>query len=165
MNRLTYLRIGGTLLAAVIISLDQWSKHWLIANAVSLPIVVLPVFNITLVFNRGISFGMFSHFQQGWISQLLLFCLLAITFMLGFWLAKAKEMPLIAALGLIVGGAVGNLVDRLRSGVVTDFLDFHIGSAHWPAFNVADSAIFIGVVLFMITNIIGRTPQQESEHE
>ena len=149
------LRIAGFFLAGIIMLCDQLSKKWIIAaaNAAKLPVVVTSFFNITLIFNKGISFGMFAHSDSMFLFMLPV-GLGIITFMLCLWLVKAEALTVILALGLIIGGAVGNLVDRVHGGVVTDFLDFHIGQYHWPAFNFADSSIFIGVVLFVITNII-----------
>lgn len=152
------LRTFGILVAGIVFILDQLTKTAIILNTASLPAEVLPFFRITLVFNRGISFGMLSNAHNAWITALLPAYLVAITLLLIFWLFKATEKPVIMPLGLIIGGALGNLADRLRTGFVTDFLDFHIENYHWPAFNVADSCIFIGVVIFVFTNIMaGKT--------
>jgi len=158
-----HFRLIGILLAGSVAGFDQWTKALIIAaakNAV-LPVTLLPVFNIVLVYNRGISFGMFAQ-SHSFINMLLPLCLSLITLLLAVWLTRTREKHVMLALGLIIGGAVGNLVDRLSEGVVTDFLDFHIGRYHWPAFNVADSAIFMGVVIFLFTNILcSRTQPQE----
>ena len=150
-----FFRLAGGLLAALTALLDQWSKSSIIAMAkvTALPMKILPFFNIVLVFNHGISFGMFAG-AHAFMDWLLPACLSLITLLLVVWLLRSQEKHVIVALGLIVGGAAGNLVDRLGEGVVTDFLDFHIGNYHWPAFNVADSAIFIGVVIFIFANIM-----------
>ncbi|HEU5047037.1 MAG TPA: signal peptidase II [Rickettsiales bacterium] len=150
------LRLAGFGLAVITAYLDQWSKALIIAAAktTSFPVTVLPVFNIALVFNRGISFGMLSQ-THAWGALLLPLVLSAIVLALVVWLVQAETIGVSLALGLIIGGAAGNLIDRARAGMVTDFLDFHIGHYHWPAFNIADSAIFIGVVIFIFTNIIG----------
>jgi len=105
--------------------------------------------------NRGVSFGLFNN--DAAINGVL-FSLLAavIVAALLVWLWRAQGMLLPAAIGLVVGGAVGNVVDRLRLGSVVDFLDFHLGAWHWPAFNLADAAICIGVGLMIIDGLIGR---------
>lgn len=151
-----HLRIAGFALAALTAWLDQWSKALIVATAktASFPIAVLPIFNIALVFNRGISFGMLSN-THAWAALLLPLVLGAIVLVLAVWLLRVDTCGVAVALGLIIGGAAGNLIDRARAGMVTDFLDFHIDQYHWPAFNIADSAIFIGVVIFLFTNIIG----------
>lgn len=152
---LTRLHLAGFVLAAFVAALDQWSKKWIVAagEAGRLPVTILPFFNVTVVFNKGISFGMLAY-SKGLVMTMLPIVLGTITLMLCVWLVNARKAQVIMALGLVVGGAVGNLIDRVYSGVVTDFLDFHIGRYHWPAFNLADSSIFIGVVIFAITNII-----------
>lgn len=149
-------RIIGFALAALTAFFDQWSKASIVAlaKATALPLKLLPVFNIVLVFNRGISFGMLSGGAHELVDWLLPVCLFLVTLLLAVWLVRAQEKHIVFALGLIIGGAVGNLIDRVKDGAVTDFLDFHIGIYHWPAFNLADSAIFIGVVIFLLTNII-----------
>ncbi len=156
--------MAGFLVAALVILCDQLSKAFIIAFAQStaLPLKLLPFFNLVLIFNRGVSFGMLAH-AHSWIALLLPVCLSIITLMLVWWLLKTKERIAALALGLIIGGAIGNLIDRLRAGVVTDFLDFHIGDCHWPAFNMADSFIFIGVVIFVFTNIIAGKRECQGE--
>lgn len=157
------LRFAGFILAGIVAVCDQLTKKWVVAaaHANELPVIVTSFFNITLVFNKGISFGMLAQTTQNWIIMLLPVGLAAITAMLCYWLIKAEEKHAVAALGLIIGGAAGNLIDRAKAGVVTDFLDFHISYYHWPAFNLADSSIFIGVVIFVITNIIGQKAPEE----
>jgi len=139
-------------LGAILLVIDQISK-WLIldffAESAS-PIEVLPFFNLVLVFNCGISFGIFSHCAptQTW---LLIGLSTIIVIALLFWLKSAKSWIVALAIGAVIGGAVGNIVDRAvpTRGAVVDFLDFHVLGVHWPAFNVADSAIVLGVIALL----------------
>ncbi|MGF1610933.1 MAG: signal peptidase II [Kiloniellales bacterium] len=142
------------LLALLVIVLDQASK-WLILEVVMQPPRVVRVtsfFNLVLTYNTGVSFGLFGG-EREWQPWLLSGLALAIVVALLLWL-RHQERPLPAlAVGLIVGGAIGNVIDRLRFGAVVDFLDLHAAGWHWPAFNVADSAISIGVVLLLLDGL------------
>lgn len=113
--------------------------------------VVEGVFNLTLAFNRGVAFGLFADFPDG-IRYLLLGlsacgALAAVVYF--FVREYAHDVIARGALVLVLGGAVGNIIDRVRLGVVVDFLDFYLGEYHWPAFNVADSAICVGVFILL----------------
>jgi len=138
----------------ILIFLDQVTKWWII-NYIMQPIKILPItpfFNIVLTWNSGISFGIFSN--QGSFSVIILSTLATlIVFFLGVWLMKAENKKLIIGLICIIGGAIGNIIDRVYHGAVIDFLDFHIKSYHWPAFNVADSCIFIGATLIILDSL------------
>jgi signal peptidase II len=118
---------------------------------------VAPVFDLVLAFNRGVSFGLFNA-AGGGRSEALLFSLVAAAIVVGlvWWLARAASLLLVVAIGLIIGGAVGNVLDRARLGAVVDFLDFHVGSWHWPAFNLADSAICVGVAAMLLEGLLLR---------
>jgi signal peptidase II len=145
----------GLLLAAAVVVLDQVSK-WVILLVVMDPPRVIPVtpfFNLVLGWNRGISFGMFDSDSpiNLWLLPLLA---LAIIAALTVWLARTHGGMVSAALGLIIGGAFGNVVDRLLHGAVVDFLDFHAAGWHWPAFNVADAAITVGAALLILDSLI-----------
>ena len=146
----------GLLIAVFIVALDQASKWWLLELMGRDPrvIEVTPFFNLVLGLNRGVSFGLFDSAEMGPWPFLLLAA--AITVALLVWLAKAGQRWTATALGLIIGGAVGNAIDRVRFGGVVDFLDFHALGRHWPAFNVADSAICIGVILILIESLLAR---------
>ena len=150
----------GIALSLLIASLDQISKWWILAEVMSPPdiITVTPNLNLVLVWNRGVSFGILNQ-SAAWVPWLLSALTAAICFGLLIWLRRAQSGWLGVALGLIIGGALGNLVDRLRFGAVVDFLDFHVGVYHWPAFNVADSAITVGVGMLLIDTLI--TGRQE----
>lgn len=140
-------RITGLAIAFMVFILDQWSKAEILKEpALSTHNVmeITPFFNLALVFNRGVSFGMLASHNQ----PLILICIaLAITAILLVWLWRSKEPVTPMAIGCIIGGATGNIVDRIYYGAVVDFLDFHVAGMHWPAFNIADSFVFIGVVV------------------
>ncbi len=141
-------------IAAVLVA-DQLSKLWILGRfaAVGDFVQVTDFFNIVLVANRGVSFGLFN---DGAAVNAIIFSLLAaaIVVALVVWLLRASGRVLPAAIGLVIGGAVGNVIDRLRLGAVVDFLDFHLDAWHWPAFNVADAAICIGVAVMIIDGLI-----------
>lgn len=143
------LRIGLGV-AAVFLVLDQASK-WLLIHRVMQPprvIEIAPVLNIVLAWNRGVSFGLFSDNPDAGSWLFIAVAAIIVTLLL-IWLWRSSDRLHSAAIGLIVGGALGNVVDRLHYGAVTDFLDFHVGAWHWPAFNLADSAITVGVALLL----------------
>lgn len=147
----------GLILAAIIVVLDQASK-WLIIRVVMDPlriIEVTPFFNIVLVWNRGISFGLFSNGSM-WVPWILSVLSIGISAGLVIWLRRVEGRWLATSLGFVIGGAIGNVLDRMINAnhAVTDFLDFHLGGYHFPAFNVADSAISVGVVLLLIDSLI-----------
>lgn len=156
-NNLKWLWVTLTVLV-----LDQASKLVVLSQLkLYQSIKLLPFFNITLVYNEGIAFS-FLNRSGPWqelflITIALIACCLIVTMTL--WVSSKKRLLLIA-LTLILGGAVGNLADRLYHGYVIDFIDLHAAGWHWPAFNVADSAITVGA-LFLIIDIF--TP--ESDHQ
>jgi signal peptidase II len=117
--------------------------------------VVTSFFNLALTYNRGISFGLFN---EGAGLNALIFSLAAAAIVgaLVFWLSRVTSPFLGIAIGLIIGGAIGNVMDRIRLGAVVDFLDFHLGTLHWPAFNIADSAICIGVGAMLLDGLLLR---------
>ena len=114
-------------------------------------IKVTEFFNLVMVWNKGVSFGMFNAVEIAAYQPFILILLsLAITIGLLFWLRKATNKWQILGIGLIVGGAVGNVIDRIIYGAVADFFDFHLGLQHWPAFNIADSCICVGVFILVL---------------
>ncbi len=145
----------GIVLALLVAVFDQISKWWILADVMSPPAVipVTPFFNLVLVWNRGISFGILNQ-SSPWVPWLLSALAAAICVGLFIWLRRAESRWLAAALGLIIGGALGNLIDRLRFGAVVDLLDVHASGYHWPAFNVADAAITVGVGILLIDALI-----------
>jgi signal peptidase II len=146
----------GLLLAAVIAAADQLAK-WLILTKVMVPPRAIPVtffFDLVLTRNTGISFGLFSGNPE--MSRWLFVGVAgAIVVSLLVWLARVERGLLCLAIPLIVGGAVGNVIDRVRLGAVVDFLYFHLGNYGFPAFNLADSAITLGVALILIDSLFG----------
>jgi signal peptidase II len=137
-------------LALLVLVLDQISKGWVLANFRLMDRqIVTSFFNLVLVFNAGASFSFLAD-AGGWQKWFFVALALGISLWLLSLLRKhAHERLMPAALSLILGGAIGNVVDRLRFDAVVDFLDFHLAGYHWPAFNVADSAIFVGVALML----------------
>jgi signal peptidase II len=138
-----------------VVALDQATKFW-VGTRMELfeSIPVIPgFFSITYVRNPGAAFGMFSQAHDLWRMSLLVgVSLVAVALLTLFFLRSphAERVSRLAAV-LVMGGALGNLIDRLRFGEVIDFLDLFVGRLHWPAFNVADSAITIGIGLFVVS--------------
>lgn len=152
--------LRGLIAALAVFGMDQWCKYVILSFFVERKeaIELTSFFSLQLVWNPGISFGMFNSLPHTqWIFSGLA---LAVVAGLLVWMRRTTSPFLIYALALVVGGALGNTVDRLVYGAVVDFLDFHIGEYHWPAFNVADSAIFVGVAMLLIDGIfLGRQKQ------
>jgi signal peptidase II len=145
------LWVWGAAAALTAFAADQATK-WLIVHVVMDPprlIPVMPSFNLTLGLNRGVSFGMLRDTlgDTPWVMIVLGFGIVA---MLGVWLRRAGGRLEAAGLGAIIGGALGNIIDRARLGGVVDFLDFYVGAWHWPTFNVADIAISVGVACVLL---------------
>lgn len=142
-------------------AVDQGTK-WIILNLVMVPPQIIPVlsfFNLQLGFNTGVSFGMFADRFAG--APLLLAALnLALVGLLVLWIIRSKSRSEAIALGLIIGGALGNVADRVRFGVVVDFLDLYYGNWHWPTFNTADVAITIGEALLIVPAFLRRRPPE-----
>ena len=151
----------GALVALAALVLDQLSKWWILESVMDPPrrIALTPFLDLVLVYNRGVSFGVFGG-APDWMPWVLTGFALAIAVGLGIWLRRAGDRWLAASIGLVIGGAVGNIVDRLRFGAVVDFIDVHVAGWHWPAFNVADSAITVGVAVLLLDALKskGRSP-------
>jgi signal peptidase II len=148
----------GLVVAAGVLVLDQAVKFAMLKYLIEgfrPSVELLPFFNLVVVWNYGVSFGMFN---TGSSSAAWLFAALAMAIVAGlvWWLGNAENGLVVVALGLVVGGAVGNVVDRLRFGAVFDFLDFHVLGWHWPAFNVADAGISVGVACLFFDAFFGR---------
>jgi signal peptidase II len=162
-EKASYVWRWGVAAAAVALIADQASK-WLIVNVVMNPPQLMPItpfFNLTLGLNRGVSFGMLSE-GLGDTPWVLIIISLIIVAAMVVWLTRTRALAEALGLGAIIGGALGNIVDRLRLGGVIDFLDFHVAGWHWPAFNMADTAITIGVALLLLSTLVERrgAPQQ-----
>ena len=141
--------------AILIIVVDQLTKAWVMSSLdlreVGQVAVWPPIFNFTWVENRGVSFGLFGDGSARWMLSAFSVVVAGI---LGWWALKADRRLLVSAIGLIMGGAIGNVIDRIRFGFVVDFLDFS-GTGFFPwVFNVADSAITIGVILLILDSVL-----------
>lgn len=146
----------GLAVAGFVVAADQATKWWVKTAFADLSggIEVTGVFNLVAVWNRGVSFGVLGGGAlPPWL--LALFAV-GIAVGLAFWLARVDTPWLGTAIGLIIGGAVGNVIDRLALGAVFDFLDFHLDHHHWPAFNLADAAITAGVAVLLIDSLLIR---------
>ena len=150
--RISYAAYG---FAIAVLVLDQLTKAWIISGLDLRELghiqVLPPLFNLTWVENRGVSFGLFGDGSARWMLSAFS---IAVAGILGWWALRADRRLLISAIGLIMGGALGNVIDRIRFGFVVDFLDFS-GTGVFPwVFNVADSAITIGVILLILDSLL-----------
>jgi len=141
--------------ALAVLALDQITKHWIASR---FPLyetqpLISGFFNLVHVRNRGMAFGIMNRPGADWGFTLLLCATLGAVALLLFWFyrLKSEDKGTAIPLSLILGGAIGNLLDRMRLGEVIDFLDFYIGPYHWPAFNVADSAITVGTLWLAVS--------------
>ena len=135
-----------------IVALDQVTKLAILRRDVVdvYPEMEITSFlNLVLVQNKGISFGLFSRYEIGWLISILTIGIVVVLFI---WMRKLERAILALPFSLIIGGAIGNLIDRLNYGFVVDFIDFHFFGWHWPAFNIADSAITVGVIFLLIAS-------------
>lgn len=151
------------LLAIVVIILDQVTKVAVEAYLTyGERIEILPVFDLTLLYNTGAAFSMLSD-AGGWQRWFFTAIAVVMSIVLTIWLYRLprNHVVLAAALSLVLGGAIGNVIDRIRLGHVVDFISVHYGGAYFPAFNVADSAITIGAALMLIDAFFfsGKTPK------
>ena len=145
-------------LSALVIVLDQLSKLWIMASFREYEVLtVWPVFNLTLVYNTGAAFSFLSD-AGGWQRWFFVAIAVAISIAMALWLRQlpASERLTGYGLALIIGGAIGNLIDRLWLGKVVDFLQWHWEQWYWPAFNLADSAITLGVALLLFDGLFSR---------
>ncbi len=150
--------IWWLLITLLVIIVDRYIKFWMIHHLTyQEPFKVLPIFNLTLYFNTGTAFG-FLHNQSGWQNLVLGGLNLIVSIAIIFWLAKVSTRApwLTAALGLILGGAIGNLCDRVLYGHVIDFLSFHLDQRYFAIFNIADSAICVGAFILLCHSIFQR---------
>jgi signal peptidase II len=166
----------GLILAAAVFALDQLVKALFLYGLDFIkslsglpvqPIEILPFFNVVMVWNPGISYGLFqasSEFQR-WI--LVIFSLGVVSLLI-WWLRGIKDLRLAQAIGLIIGGAVGNVIDRIAYGKVADFFHLHAFGYSWYVFNVADTAIVFGVILMAVDLLLvewrGRSRGATEDH-
>ena len=143
----------------LVIVFDQASK-WLMMSWLSLyeTVVIMPYFNLTMAHNEGAAFSFLAQ-AGGWQRWFFIGLALIISALLLVWLAKLKPTEKLEAisLSLILGGAIGNVIDRISYGYVVDFIDLYIGQNHWPVFNIADSAICIGAILLIADSFKSET--------
>jgi signal peptidase II len=157
--------IGGGLCLAVIV-LDQITKAIVekVMETHPFGIPVLPFFSLVTAHNKGVSFS-----QLGFIPPWVLAGgAIVVALILIYWLTRIDNLLQAIGLGMIAGGALGNVIDRLRAGAVFDFLDFYVSTGtrewHWPAFNVADSAITVGVILLLFHGLFQSADRAKTEH-
>lgn len=165
-SRLAWRASGLTWLwlAVAVIVLDQVTKLWAMTSlALYEPVPVLPMFNLMLAFNHGAAFSFLGD-ADGWQRWLFIFLALGVSLVLVVWLAKTSRSQRVLVLGLtlILGGAIGNVIDRIALHYVVDFLDFHWAGWHYPTFNVADIAISMGAVL-LVWDAWKNQPEREKE--
>ena len=148
-------------ISGITVIFDLLTKNWMLDLIFSPPrqIVLTTFLNLTPVWNSGISFGLFQNQQ---LVGKLVIPVLAVLVVLWLFVTLHELTALQRfAAGLIAGGAIGNVIDRLRFERVVDFVDVHVGTYHWPAFNLADSAIFLGVVFWIYAAIVTAQPRGE----
>jgi signal peptidase II len=163
----------GLAVAAFAALLDQASKMAVLAyfgetGCANHLAPVTGFLDLVLTCNRGVSFGMFHQIGQTGLNSLIFTILAAVVVViLVVWLYRVRSAFLAIAIGLIIGGAIGNVVDRLRFGAVVDFLYFHAGAWYWPAFNFADSAICLGVAAMLLDGLLLRrdAPQAKGRED
>lgn len=161
-TRLLKLGLGLALLVGV---LDQATKVWASADLTTGPIILIPgFFDLTLVHNRGVAFGMLGDIDSFWRDAFLIGVAAIASVVIVIMLKKSASLLEGAALGLVLGGAVGNLIDRLRLGWVVDFIHVHWHDLSWPVFNVADSAITVGIGILLIDNLRS-SPSSDHDHQ
>jgi signal peptidase II len=155
-----YLYFG--LISGTLIILDQVSKALIMAQLpLHKSIAVIPgLFNLTHVHNPGGAFGFLASNAGAWLHWLFLGAALVAMILIVCFYHKTprNKLWLRFSLGLIFGGAIGNLIDRIRFGEVVDFLDFYVGQLHWPAFNIADSGVTVGVIIFTLHIVFKKMP-------
>jgi signal peptidase II len=153
------------LIAALVVVFDRLAKSIVDKNiALHESVAVVPgFFHLTHVENRGAAFGLFAESPSEWkIAVLVLFSLVALVVVSALLWKNSHAMTTTGVgLALILGGALGNLWDRLVSGQVVDFLDFYVGNYHWPAFNLADSAIVVGALLLVTEILFSKSPSEQ----
>lgn len=155
----TKARIVGVAMAiaAIVVVIDQVTKAMAILLLSTKTIGVIPFLNLRLGFNRGVSFGLFASDSE-WAAVALIAVTSFVILAMVIWLIRVGDRVEGWALGGIIGGALGNLVDRIRQGAVTDFIDVYIGTWHtwhWPTFNIADVAITCGAGILLLAGFLG----------
>ncbi len=146
------------MLLVLVVLLDQLTKMWVVNSFLLYESreVIPGLFNLTYLTNKGAAFGFLAGITSSWLHYFFLgLTSVALIFVGVAYFRMRKDHILYGpALALIAGGATGNVIDRIRFGAVVDFLDFYVAGHHWPAFNVADSSIMVGVALFFLANVL-----------
>lgn len=152
----------GLSAALVVFVLDQVSKYWIMNDVLAekAMIIFTPFFSLVRAWNTGVSFSMFNDWGLSGVI-ILSFLAFVIIFFLVRWLKTEQSKLVQLSLGFIIGGALGNVTDRVRLGAVFDFLDFSFGSYHWPAFNVADSFICIGACIVIAHGLLVKSAENK----
>ncbi len=165
MTRPNFLPLG-VIAGLVVLVADQASKWWIlpVPDPPELrQVVLLPVLNLTRVWNRGVTFGLLNGLGD-WGHVVLAGVALAVVVALGFWLHRAESRTMAVAIGAIAGGAVGNVIDRVRFGGVVDFIHAHVdtpwGDLSWYVFNVADAAIVCGVGVLILESMLSKRKRE-----
>ncbi|MFA4894394.1 signal peptidase II [Brevundimonas sp.] len=153
--KISRLAVTAFAFAILVVVLDQLTKAWILSGLdlreAGRVEILPPILNFTWVENRGVSFGLFGDGSARWMLSLFSIIVAGV---LGWWALRADRRLLISAIGLVMGGAIGNVIDRIRFGFVVDFIDFS-GTRVFPwVFNVADSAITIGVLLLILDSVL-----------
>jgi len=141
----------GFAISLFIIALDQLSKHWVLQHLTPYqPMSIIPMFNLMLAFNSGSAFSFLSDSGEWhrWFFMGFSACM-SLVFIIWMIRLPARSKMQLVSLALILGGAVGNLIDRVLLGHVIDFIDLYYATYHWPAFNIADGAICVGAILLV----------------
>lgn len=154
----------GLSIAAAAVIIDQLSKYYVLHQllGISAYIPYGSYFSVVRAWNTGVSFSMLNNYGHAG-AYILSAIAVVIVLLLYHWLKKEDVRITQAALGLIMGGALGNVIDRLRFGAVFDFLDFHIADTHWPAFNAADSFICIGAAVIIAQALVAKFKKGENK--
>ena len=149
--------VATTAVAAGLVAADQVTKALAVSLLPGRGVTLVPgLFDLTLVYNRGAAFGLLSGLAGG---NWLLVGVAVVAVGAALWLLAGpggRRTGVRLALGLVIGGALGNLIDRLRLGMVVDFIDWHLGPYHWPAFNLADAGISVGCLYLALLLVRGR---------
>ena len=151
-------------LSGLVVVLDQLSKFWIMATFEEYEVLVIwPVFNLTLVYNTGAAFSFLSD-AGGWQRWFFITIGILVSAIMAVWLRRlgAHERLTGYGLALVIGGAVGNVIDRIWLGKVVDFLQWHWQEWYWPSFNVADSAITLGVILLLLDGLLSARQDSNS---
>ena len=152
-------------IVAAVVGADQFTKLWVVTHfgLFESREIITGFFHLTYLTNTGAAFGMLAG-EQSVLRQFFFIGVAVVALLAMAWFyrkLKKKSSLYTAAIGMISGGAIGNLIDRIRLGSVIDFLDFFVGKYHWPAFNVADSAISVGVGLFFLASYLDEKRQKK----